>query len=61
MSTTVTSGCGDNPHANEHEHQNHFSVNIWVGIIKDTLVGHNVLSDRLTDQWYYFLETMLLG
>jgi hypothetical protein len=51
----------DNPQAKEHKHQDRFSVDTWVGIIKDTIVGHYLLPDRLTDQCYYFLETMLLG
>jgi hypothetical protein len=51
----------DNPRAKECEHQNCFSVDTWVGIIKDTVVGHYLLPDRLTAQCYYFLETMLLG
>jgi hypothetical protein len=51
----------DNPQAKEHEHQDCFSVDSWVGIIKDTVVGHYLLPDRLNDQCYYLLETMLLG
>jgi hypothetical protein len=51
----------DNPQAKEHEHQDRFSVDIWVGNIKDTVVGHYLLPDRLSDQCYYCRETMLLG
>jgi len=51
----------NNPRAKECKHQDRFSVDTWVGIIKDTVVGHYLLPDRLTDQCYYFLETMLLG
>ena len=51
----------DNPQAKEHEHQDRFSVDIQVGIIKDTVVGHYFLLDRLSDQCYNCLETMLLG
>lgn len=43
----------DNPQTKEHEHQDHFSVDIWVGIIKDTVVGHYLLPDRLSEQCYY--------
>jgi hypothetical protein len=51
----------DNPQAKAHEHQDRFSVDSWVGIMNDTVVALYLLPDRLTDQYNYFLETMLLG
>jgi hypothetical protein len=62
-STTVTSGCGTILRLKNMsiKNQDCFSVDSWVGIIKDTVVGHCLLPDRLTDQCYYFLETVLLG
>jgi hypothetical protein len=43
----------ENPHGVIHSrHQQHFSINMWAGIVGDCLVGVHVLSHRLTDNHY---------
>lgn len=51
----------DNPHAVvPSRSQQRFSLNIWAGILGDTLVGPHVLPNRLTGEAYHrFLETMM--
>jgi hypothetical protein len=53
----------DNPHAiRERGYQVRFSVNVWVVIVGDIVVGLYLLPDRLTAQRYRdFLETVLPG
>jgi hypothetical protein len=39
----------DNPHTTEaSRHQHQFSINVWVGILGDQLLGPVVLPNRLT-------------
>lgn len=50
-----------NPHASrEHGHQVRFSVNVWVGIIHDKLIGPYILPPHLNGNIYWiFLQEML--
>lgn len=52
----------DNPHATiTGRHQHKFSVNVWVGIVGDSLLGPVFLPDRLTgDAYVNFLRTDLI-
>jgi hypothetical protein len=51
----------ENPHAMVvRAHQQRFSINIWCGILGDTLVGPHILPPRLNGQDYrHFLEYIL--
>lgn len=53
--------CEENPHAIvENNYQHQFSVNIWVGIVGDFLIGPHFLPPRLNGQEYrHFLEFVL--
>jgi hypothetical protein len=52
----------DNPHAVcECQYQVCFSVSIWAGFVRDTVMGPYLLPERLTAQWYHdFLGIVLL-
>lgn len=44
----------NNPHAViEGRHQNQFSVNVWAGIVGDTVVGPHFFPNRLNGEVYY--------
>jgi hypothetical protein len=51
----------ENPHTVvQSRYQQQFSINVWVGIIGDVLVGPHVLPQSLTGNCYqYFLENDL--
>jgi hypothetical protein len=53
----------DNPHAIlERGYQVRLRVSVWAGIVGDTVVGPDLLPDRLTAQRYRdLLETVLPG
>lgn len=53
----------ENPHAiTETNYQHQFSVNVWVGIVGDFLIGPHFLPPRLNGQEYRnFLESILSG
>lgn len=52
---------GDNPHATvEKKHQQRFSINVWIGVIGNQLLGPVELPSRLTGQEYLnFLQNVL--
>lgn len=51
----------ENPHETViHHHQVRFSVNVWAGIINDSLIGPYILPERLNGQTYLiFLQDVL--
>lgn len=51
----------ENPHAIvERNHQHQFSVNVWIGIVGDYLIGPHFLPLRLNGESYlYFLQEVL--
>lgn len=51
----------ENPNATiEHHHQRRFSVNVWAGILNDSLIGPYVLPNRLNGRTYLiFLQDVL--
>lgn len=51
----------ENPHGTiQRHHQVRFSVNVWAGIINDTLIGPYILPNRLNGQTYLvFLQDVL--
>lgn len=49
------------PQFREHGHQVHFGLNIWIGVVCNTVVGPSLLPKRLTAQLYCnILEAVLL-
>ena len=55
--------CDENPHAIfEDRFQHQFSLNVWIGIVADCLIGPVFLPARLTGEIYrHFLEHTLPG
>jgi hypothetical protein len=55
--------CDENPHAiHESRHQQRFSLNVWVGVLGDRLIGPHVLLNKLTGKRYCpLLQNILPG
>lgn len=53
--------CDENPHETAARHFQHtFSVNVWIGVLGDNLIGPFFLPNRLTGEAYlHFLRTNL--
>jgi hypothetical protein len=55
--------CDENPQAvHESRHQQRFSLNVWVGVPGDCLIGPHILPNKLTGKRYRrFLQNILPG